>query len=124
MGAMDKTASKLNDVADDTAKAGRRFLSRASAVGDGTADDVRALLKDLEVALKEGKNDDVGALRARIEGRLADARSTLDDVQSGIRQKITAVATTTDDYVRDRPWETVGAVAGLAFLLGIIVGRR
>ena len=123
MGATDKVADKASDVLNDTAKAGRRFVNRAAAVGDSTADDVRALLKDLEAALKEGKDDDVGALRARIEGRLADARSTLEDVQLSIREKITAAASTTDEYVRDKPLETVGAAAGIAGNLAGFVGN-
>jgi len=123
MGALDKVGDKINDAADQTVRTGRSVAKRAAAAGDGAGADIKALLKDLEAALKEGKNDDVGALRARLEARLADARSAYDDVQVSIREKISAAASTTDEYVRDKPWETVGAVAGIAFLLGIIVGR-
>ena len=123
MGALDRTGDKINHAVDQTVKTGRSIAKRAAIASDGTGADIKALLKDLEAALKEGKDDDVGALRARLEGRLADARSAYDDVQWSIREKLSAAASTTDDYVRDKPWETVGAVAGIAFLLGIIVGR-
>lgn len=123
MSALDKAGDKINDAVTETTKAGRRFARDASLAGDSAGADVRSLLKDIEAALKEGKDDDVGALRARLEGRLSDARSAYDDVQLTIRQKISAAASTTDGYVRDRPWETVAAAAGLAFLFGIIIGR-
>jgi ElaB/YqjD/DUF883 family membrane-anchored ribosome-binding protein len=123
MGALDKVGDKISHAADQTARTGRSIAKRAAVAGEGTGADIKSLLKDLEAALKEGKDDDVGALRARLEARLADARSTYDVVQLSIREKLSAAASTTDEYVRDKPWETVGAVAAIAFLLGIIVGR-
>ena len=123
MNAFDKTSDALADVASEGAKTGRRLGRQVASAGDSAGSDIRALLKDLEASLKEGKDDDVGALRARLEARLADARATYDDAQFSIRQKIQAAAETTDGFVRDRPWETIGAAAGIAFLLGIIIGR-
>jgi ElaB/YqjD/DUF883 family membrane-anchored ribosome-binding protein len=29
-----------------------------------------------------------------------------------------------DDYVHDRPWHSLGIVAGAAFLIGYMLGRR
>jgi ElaB/YqjD/DUF883 family membrane-anchored ribosome-binding protein len=123
MNATDKTTDKVRDLAGEAARTGRRFAHRASQVGDSTAADVRALLKDIEAALKEGKDDDVDTLRSRLESRIADARATFDDAQWTILGKLGAAASTTDYYVRGRPWETIGAAAGIAFLLGIIIGR-
>ncbi|WP_429498192.1 DUF883 family protein [Robbsia andropogonis] len=123
MNAFDKTTDALADAASEGAKTGRRFSRQVAAAGDAAGSDIRALLKDLESALKEGKDDDVGALRSRLEARLSDARATYDDAQHTIRQKLQAAAETTDDFVRGRPWETIGAAAGIAFLLGVIIGR-
>jgi len=124
MSALDKTADTINDAVTETSKGVSRFARRAAAASDSAGADARSLLKDIEAALKEGKDDDVGALRARLEGRLSDARSTYDNVQWTIRDKLSAAASTTDGYVRGRPWETIGAAAGIAFLLGIIIGRN
>jgi ElaB/YqjD/DUF883 family membrane-anchored ribosome-binding protein len=124
MSALQKASDKVEDAAQDTARTGRLFARRVSLAGDSAGADIRSLLKDLEASLKEGKDDDVGALRARLEARLADARSTFDGAQLSIRERLGTAVTTTDDYVRGRPWETVGVAAGIAFLLGIIVGRR
>ena len=123
MGALNKTGDKIEDAVHETARTGRRFARRVSQAGDAAGADIRALLKDLEGSLKASKDDDVAALRARLESRLADARATFDDTQSTFRGKIGAAVTTTDEYVRGRPWETIGAAAGIAFLLGIIIGR-
>lgn len=123
MSALDKAGDKINDAVKETTKAGRSAAHDAALTGDSAGADVRSLLKDIEAALKEGKDDDAGALRARLEGRLSDARSAYDDAQLTIRQKLSAAASTTDGYVRERPWETVAAAAGLAFLFGIIIGR-
>ena len=32
-------------------------------------------------------------------------------------------AEVTDQYVRDNPWESVGYVAGAAFVIGFLIGR-
>jgi ElaB/YqjD/DUF883 family membrane-anchored ribosome-binding protein len=32
-------------------------------------------------------------------------------------------AQVTDDYVREKPWETVGYVAAAAFVIGFLLGR-
>jgi ElaB/YqjD/DUF883 family membrane-anchored ribosome-binding protein len=32
-------------------------------------------------------------------------------------------ATVTNDYVRDNPWESIGYVAGGAFVIGFLIGR-
>jgi len=40
-----------------------------------------------------------------------------------VRARIDSAVSATEDHIHQRPWETVGAVAGIAFLLGIIAGR-
>jgi ElaB/YqjD/DUF883 family membrane-anchored ribosome-binding protein len=30
----------------------------------------------------------------------------------------------TDEYVRDNPWQAIGAAAAAGFLVGVLIGRR
>jgi ElaB/YqjD/DUF883 family membrane-anchored ribosome-binding protein len=38
--------------------------------------------------------------------------------------QVRAAADAADDYVRDNPWQAVGIAAGVAFLVGYLIGRR
>jgi ElaB/YqjD/DUF883 family membrane-anchored ribosome-binding protein len=29
-----------------------------------------------------------------------------------------------DEYVRENPWQSIGVAAGIAFLVGLLAGRR
>ncbi|MGI4816065.1 MAG: DUF883 family protein [Janthinobacterium lividum] len=123
MGTFENVGERLDDATDDTARAGRRIARRTRNASDGISSDLRTLLRDLDDSLSDGSDTDVAALRERVRARLADAQDLFDDTQQSIKERLDEAIATTDDYVRNRPWETVGAVAGIAFLFGIIIGR-
>jgi len=64
------------------------------------------------------------AARARAQASLRDAYASLTDAGSELTAQARAVARATDRYVRDRPWHTLGAAAGVGFLIGFLLGRR
>jgi ElaB/YqjD/DUF883 family membrane-anchored ribosome-binding protein len=86
--------------------------------------DTKVLVSDIEELLKATAaqtGDKVAAARARMQGALVDARDTVT-----VRTKEAAQAT--DRYVRENPWQSVGATAGIAvgvgLLIGLLIGRR
>ena len=61
--------------------------------------------------------DDLQRVVGQFEGMMKDAaESAGKDVRRGLRSA--------DRYVRDNAWESVAAVAALAFIAGLLLGRR
>ena len=94
---------------------------------DKLVNDLKSLMSDAEELLKltaeqqGGKLDD---LRARIGDRVAIARERLADAEAAIVDTGRKAVRVTDDYVHENPWQSVGVAAGVAFLLGLLAGRR
>ena len=95
--------------------------------GEKVIEDLRELAANTEalVAATAGEGGDkVQQLRMRAEDSLREARLRL--LEAGVRMegKVRHGARAVDDYVHDRPWHSLGIVAGAAFLIGYVLGRR
>jgi ElaB/YqjD/DUF883 family membrane-anchored ribosome-binding protein len=63
-------------------------------------------------------------LRSQVEAKLLAAKVKLQDLQDDALDQAKAAARATDDYVRDNPWQAIGAAAAVGFLVGMLVSRR
>jgi ElaB/YqjD/DUF883 family membrane-anchored ribosome-binding protein len=84
------------------------------------AGDVRVLASDIEELMKATaaqSGERLAAVRARVESALAEAKDTVV-----LRSRDAARAT--DRYVHENAWKAVGLGAGIALLVGILIGRR
>ena len=63
-------------------------------------------------------------LRERIAERLHVAKMRIADAEEMLLDRTKAAARAIDDYVHEKPWQSVGIAAGIGFVLGIIIGRR
>lgn len=89
--------------------------------------DLKVVVADAEelVKLTAGTaGDKLADVRSRLSSGLADIKLKLGDLEAVVREKTKEVARVTDDYVHENPWRSIGAAAGAAFLLGLLVGRR
>lgn len=89
--------------------------------------DLQLVLADAEALLAATAGDASGSmaeLRERVQATLSQARSGLIDAQEQVVERAKAAAKATDDYVHDKPWQSVGMAAGVGFLLGLLIGRR
>lgn len=68
--------------------------------------------------------DEVAAVRARIEGRLGDAKAKFDSARSTVTNKARCTADATHEYVRENPWRVIGIAAAVGVLVGILARRR
>lgn len=87
--------------------------------------DFNAVIADTEALLKalaETGAEKGGALRASAEQSLATARQRLKELQGDAIQRGKAAARATDDYVQENPWQSIGIAAGVAVLVGLIMG--
>ena len=98
-----------------------------TTVSGNIVKDLRELATNTEalVAATAGQGGEkVQQLRIRAEDSLREARLRL--LEAGVRAegKMRHGAQTVDDYVHDHPWHSLGIVAGAAFLIGYVFGRR
>lgn len=96
------------------------------AIGNAQTD-VKTLVKDAQAlltaaaALTGEKAED---LRARGMAMLDVAMGKASQVQGQAMVKGKELAQTADVYVKDNPWRTIAAAAGVGLLVGVILGRK
>ncbi|THF59420.1 DUF883 family protein [Pseudothauera rhizosphaerae] len=89
--------------------------------------DLKSVVADADELLKltAGQaGEKLTDVRARLADRLAVAKERIEDAEAAVRERTRQVAHATDDYVHSHPWQSVGVAAGVAFLLGLLAGRR
>ncbi len=90
-------------------------------------DDLRSVVNDAEALLKATAGvagDQVESARARAQDSLKAARARLGDLQDDVLTQARDAAESADRYVRESPWAAIGIAAGVAFVVGVLVGRR
>ncbi|KVN70183.1 hypothetical protein WM03_22785 [Burkholderia ubonensis] len=114
----------LSDIRRTGRRVGRSARSAARNLNADTQDDLRELFDELEDLLKNDGDGDIAALRKRVQSRLDEARSTLDVASHSAAARLRDSAERVSQVVHDNPWQTAGAVAGLAFVAGLLLARR
>ena len=90
-------------------------------------DDLRTVVNDAEALLKATAGvagDQVESARSRAQESLKAARARLGDLQDDVLTQARDAAESADRYVRESPWAAIGIAAGVAFVVGVLVGRR
>jgi ElaB/YqjD/DUF883 family membrane-anchored ribosome-binding protein len=83
-------------------------------------DDANTLLREAAAETGERASD----LRSQVAAKLLSAKLKLQDLQDDAVDRAKAAARVTDDFVRDNPWQAMGAAAALGFLVGVLISRR
>lgn len=89
--------------------------------------DLKVVVADAEelIKLTAGQaGEKLSDVRGRLADRLAEAKVRLADMEAAVVEKTKQVARVTDDFVHENPWRSIGAAAGVGFLLGLLIGRR
>ncbi len=89
--------------------------------------DFRTVVADAEALIKATANQGGEALasaRARAEASLARAKTKMADAEAALLARAKTAAKATDVYVHENPWKAIGISAGIALLVGFIMGRR
>jgi len=88
-------------------------------------EDLQSVARDAEELLRataDVSSERVQQARQRTEKTLRQAVDHLYDRR--MRRRVRKYALETDAYVRDHSWGIIGAVAGVALLIGVLAGRR
>lgn len=98
-----------------------------SAHKDKLMADLRVVIADAEEILRltanqagEGMTD----MRIRLQAKLQQAQSDLAQLQDIAVAQVKAAGRAADEFVRDNPWQAVGAAAGIGLVIGLLIGRR
>ena len=89
--------------------------------------DVKVVISDAEELLRATAGqagEKIADARAKIQDHLNNAKVSLAEAQAAVVDRAKAVGRATDDYVHDKPWRSVGAAAGIGFIIGLLIGRR
>ncbi|MDR0281458.1 MAG: YqjD family protein [Paucimonas sp.] len=89
--------------------------------------DFQTLVRDTEKLLEHTATlagDQADELRAQIHDNLLRARETLQQTNQDLRDRGQAALTSTEDYVQNNPWQSIGIAAGVGFLIGLLASRR
>ena len=90
-------------------------------------EDLKAVIADAEELLglsAAEAGEGAVRLRERVQERLARVKDQLADAQDSALERARAAGRVADDFVHDRPWQALGAAAGIGLLLGLLIGRR
>jgi ElaB/YqjD/DUF883 family membrane-anchored ribosome-binding protein len=86
--------------------------------------ELRTLVVDAEKMLGESISehtaDAVGALRVRYDA----ASERMGELYEGARKKVVAGAKKTDETIRENPYQSIAIAAGVALVVGILLGRN
>ena len=99
----------------------------ANVSKDKLMQDFRAVIADAEELLKATANqagEKVAIAREHIQDSLHAAKVKLAEAEDIIVQRSRQAARATDDFVRENPWQAVGAAAGVGIVIGLLIGRR
>jgi ElaB/YqjD/DUF883 family membrane-anchored ribosome-binding protein len=89
--------------------------------------DVKTLVRDAQALLTAAAaltGEKADEMRARGMQLLDVALGKASQVQSQALVKGKELAATADVYVKDNPWRTIAAAAGVGLLVGVILGRK
>lgn len=83
------------------------------------------VVSDTEQLLKSiaaGGGEKAQALKSSVEENLRVARQKLAQFEQTAIERARVAARRTDEYVHENPWQSVAVVAGVAAVVGIVIG--
>jgi ElaB/YqjD/DUF883 family membrane-anchored ribosome-binding protein len=94
---------------------------------DDLMEDLQSVLEDAEALLSATAGqagERIQQVRERAEETVRAVRDRLTAAQENLTRRAREAIGEADDYVRENPWQAIGITAGVAFLVGLLAGRR
>lgn len=93
---------------------------------DGLIANFKTVARQVEELLRnftEGGGDKFSAAGAKVGEALKEAQLNLETAQNLIVENTREAARTTDQYVHEHPWKSVGIAAGVGLIAGLLIRR-
>lgn len=85
--------------------------------------DLKAALENAE-ALLHSTAGDIGEAREKARDKLREASECMGAIEHELLSEARAKARAANDYVQDNPWKSIAIAGGVAFVVGLLLGRR
>lgn len=89
--------------------------------------DIKTVVGDTDVLLRGiagATADSYAATRAKVEGKLGDAKTRFEETRTQIAERAHGIADSGQAYVKDNPWKIAGATAAIGLAIGYLLSRR
>jgi ElaB/YqjD/DUF883 family membrane-anchored ribosome-binding protein len=90
-------------------------------------EDVRMVVADVDELLKATASqtgERIVMARAKASESLQVAKARLDEAHASAVGKVKVAVKTTDEYVHENPWQSMGVAAALGLALGVLISHR
>lgn len=105
-------------------EAARDAARRARTTGGQELQKLIADVEELISRVADSVDPEVKLARARATEAIAGMRRTMLDSAAGLQRQAKDALTAGDNYVRESPWEAIGAAAVAGLVIGFLVFRR
>ncbi|WP_035626750.1 YqjD family protein [Herminiimonas sp. CN] len=89
--------------------------------------ELKSVIKDAEEMMKNTEQqtgEGFKNARAKFESTLRNAKTELVHLEETIVERAKDAMHTTDEYVKDHPWKSVGLGACVGLIVGLLIGRK
>lgn len=89
--------------------------------------DLKIVGADAEKLLKEAADSSVesfAVLRTQFEDRMNQTKEKLGRARMVIAENAQCATASTQEYVKQNPWKSVGVIAAAGVICGLLMGRR
>lgn len=89
--------------------------------------ELKSVIKDAEDMMKNTEQqagEGFKTAKAKFESTLRSAKSELRHMEETIVERAKDAMHTTDEYVQDHPWKSVGLGACVGLIVGLLIGRK
>lgn len=91
---------------------------------DRFLNDLRSLVTDAERLLDESQGDEQAGNGSTLRERFEAVQERFTDLYSGAKKRIVDSGKNTDKAIRENPYQSLAITAGVALLVGVLIGRR
>ncbi len=103
---------------------GSNTARATNGTNDGQFQEFFDGVDDLIEKIAQVQSPEIQKIRAKARVALGAARSAVKDSAAHVSKQARQLATTTDGYVRESPWQAVALGTLVGFVVGFAVGRR
>jgi ElaB/YqjD/DUF883 family membrane-anchored ribosome-binding protein len=89
--------------------------------------DIKTVVGDTDALLRGvagATADSYAATRAKVEGKLNDAKTRFEETRTQISERAHGIANTGQAFVKDNPWKIAGVTAAIGLVIGYLLSRR
>jgi ElaB/YqjD/DUF883 family membrane-anchored ribosome-binding protein len=101
-------------------------MAELAVQNEKLVEDLKRVITDAEELLRmsgEEMSETSAEMRGRIQTGLHLTRAKLAHLQEVAVQKAKTAASTTDEFVHENPWKSIGIAAGAGLLIGMLIRR-